>query len=156
MWPKTHIIYGFLAALGLYLIFPAVGLLEASLIFFSSFLIDVDHYLYYVAKTKTLSLTKAISWFSERKRKWHNLSTSQIQQYSKKYKHNLLIFHGFEFILLLVILTLFYPIFFWVLIGIAIHLLMDYRELISLGMSPLTKMSQIYVYITNKHKKELK
>ena len=154
MWPKTHVVYGFIASLALYLIFPSIGLLEASLIFFSSFLIDIDHYFYYVGKTKDISLINAINWFSERKRKWHKLSALQIRQYTKKFKHHFLIFHGFEFVALLAILTFYFPLIFWILIGVTIHLLMDYRELVSLGLSPLIKMSQTYVYITNKKKKD--
>jgi hypothetical protein len=154
MWPKTHIIYGFIFTFLLYIIFPQIGLFEAGLIFLSTVLIDVDHYFYYVFRNKNISLRKAINWFSERKRRWHKLTSSQIQQYQNKYKHNVLIFHGLEFVFLIAILTLYYPIFFWILIGISIHLLIDYRELMSLNMNPMIKMSQIYVYIKNKNKKD--
>jgi len=153
MLPHRHIVYGFLAALALYLIFPAIGLLEFSLIFLASFLVDVDHYMSYVWKTGNPSLPKAYRYLVKKRQDFINLSFKQRKQYLKAYKRNIFIFHGMEFILFLIILSLFYPLIFWVIIGVTIHLLIDFHELMGLKINLLSKMSQIYVYFDNKGKK---
>ena len=59
MLPKQHLFYGAIFALALFLIFPEIGLIGGLLIFFSTVLIDFDHYIYYVIKKKDLSLKNA-------------------------------------------------------------------------------------------------
>jgi hypothetical protein len=153
MWPKEHVYIGFISALALYIIFPQVGIIEASLIFLACIFIDTDHYLYYVVKNNDLSPIRAVKWFYAKKRRFQSLSQERKKQCFRTYKTHLLIFHGIEFVLLIAILSFFYPIFFWILIGITIHLLTDYHEMISFGLSPMIKISQIYTYIQNKPKK---
>ena len=69
MLPKYHIIYGFILSLILFLIFPTLGLIGAGIIFLSSFLIDVDHYIYYVLKENKFSPRKAIHHFLEKRKR---------------------------------------------------------------------------------------
>jgi len=100
MIPRNHILLGLLFS---FIFFLISNSLAASLIvFFSSFLIDIDHYFYGVYKKKTFSLGKIYSFFSEYKDKWRKLSYEQ----KKEVKFPVLIFHGFEFILIVFLLAL--------------------------------------------------
>jgi len=143
--PKYHIIYGFVFTLVLSLFF-GIGLLEFILIFTASVLIDVDHYLFYIWKKKDFSLSRAYNDFAQKGKIYLSLT----KESRGKYKKGHFIFHGIEFVGILIFLTFYYPIISWILIGIIIHLILDY---ICLDESPLFKMSQVYVYITNKKKK---
>ncbi|MDP2673070.1 MAG: hypothetical protein Q8O84_04625, partial [Nanoarchaeota archaeon] len=59
MLPKYHVLFGFLFSLILFLIFPFIGLSGFLIIFISSVLIDIDHYLFYVFKNRIFSINKA-------------------------------------------------------------------------------------------------
>jgi len=149
MLPKWHILFGFLATLILKF---TTSLNDTILlvIFFSSFLIDVDHWLLYVYRKKDLSIKNAYNWFIEKKKKYLILSAKE----KRKYKHPLMIFHGIEFWILLFILSIFSKIFVFILIGFAIHLLFDYLEILYLGEPLYIKFSQIWLCIKNKNKKK--
>ncbi len=115
MLPKHHIILGDFLALVVYLIFPEIGLLGFLLIFLSSFLFDVDHYIVYVLKKKEFSLNKAYYYFEEKIHKKENWDY-------------LLIFHNIEFFIFLFILALFFQFFLFLLIGLLFHFLLDLVE----------------------------
>ena len=74
MDPKHHVLLGFIFSIIIFLIFPSIGILGFLLIFLSSFLVDVDHYLYYVYKNRKLSLRKAYMWHIRKRKKWYVLS----------------------------------------------------------------------------------
>ncbi len=150
MLPKSHILFGFLFSIILFFIFPQINHTAFLIIFLASFLIDVDHYLYFVFKKRKLSLKKAYNWFIERRKKWQSLSKEDV----KKYKQTIILFHGIEFILIFFFLSFSHILFFWALIGILFHFILDFYELIKEDFPLYVKMSQIYVYITNKNKKE--
>jgi hypothetical protein len=122
MLPKHHIFLGFIFSIFLYLIFPNISLIGTIIIFFSSFLIDVDHYLYYVFKKRDLSLQKAYKWYISKKRKLLSLS----RQKRSKIRGTFLFLHGIEPLLILFLLEIFLSkYFFYILIGFAFHLLLD-------------------------------
>jgi len=148
MLPKYHIVIGAIATLILKSIFP-ITLLQATIIFLSSFLIDVDHYLLYIFKTKKLSPKKSVKYFIERRKKWLSLSLEE----RKKHKKAIFIFHGIETWSILALLALIHPLIWFVLLGILIHMILDYIDLIN-NKDPLYgKTSQLYVYFRNKGKK---
>jgi hypothetical protein len=147
MLPKFHIVLGAIASLIIYLIYP-ITLLQALTIFLSSVLIDVDHYLTHALKYKTLSLKKAKNYFLKRRNKWITLTSNEKQ----KIKRHLLIFHGIEFIAILLVLSFYNPIFKFILIGILIHLFLDYLDLIHYNDKIYSKFSQVYTQIKNKNK----
>ena len=147
MYPKYHIIFGAIATFIIYIIF-SITLLQATIIFLSSFLIDFDHYLIYFLKKKDTSLKNARRYFKGTKDKWIETPLKE----RKKVKHHIIIFHGIEFWIILLILAQFYSLFYYVLLGIAIHMFLDYIDIISLRAPFYTKFSQIYVYLTNKKK----
>ena len=57
MLPKWHLFLGFFFALTLFLVFPEIEIAGFLIIFFSTFLMDIDHYIYYVFKKRDFSGT---------------------------------------------------------------------------------------------------
>ena len=153
MLPKTHILVGFIVSLSLFMLLPQIGLLGALIIFLSSFLIDFDHYLYYVLKQKDHSLRRAYYWFIDQGRYFKKLS--RIEQ--DKYKRVIMIFHGVEcWVILLLLLIFVNKVFLFILVGIAIHMILDFMDLIKRNQPLHIKTSQIYTHIKNKKRAELK
>jgi hypothetical protein len=135
----------------LFLIFPEITLLGAIIIFLASVLIDVDHYLYYLCKQKSPNLKKAYSWFVEKGAYFKKLTRSE----QDKYKRAIFLFHGIEFWVILILLILFInKIFLYVLVGIAIHMILDYIGLYVSDQPLYIKTSQIYTHIKNRKKAE--
>ncbi len=95
------------------LLFPSYSY-QSFLVFLSGFLIDIDHYLWYSLKYKNFN-PKTTYVFHKRR-----LSLKTIDR--------LHIFHTFEFWLLILILSLKYPLF-PIVIGLVIHLIMDFSEM---------------------------
>jgi len=122
MLPKYHILLGFFFALFLFFIFPKIEVVGFLIIFLSSFLIDIDHYLYYVFKKRDLSLKNAYSWFIQKRKKYLVLSRKKRNEvYFEIY-----FFHGIEPLLILFVLGFYVSeYFFYILIGFAFHLFLD-------------------------------
>lgn len=121
MLPKWHILFGFLFAILVANIFK-IEPFNSLLLFLSSFLIDFDHYLYYVYKKRSFNLKKAYFFLKKRDR-------ASFQLPLKKRKKTFLgyfIFHGLELILLLVLLGfLIHSCFFYISLGAFFHLTTD-------------------------------
>ena len=149
MLPKYHIIIGLIASIAIYLIFN-LTIFQASIIFLSSFLIDADHYLLYIFRKKDFSLINSIKYFKERRRRWLSMRPEK----RKHHKRAIFIFHGIEFWILLIIIANYINLIWFVLLGIFIHMILDYIDLIYVNDSLYTKLSQLYVYYTNKGKKD--
>ena len=147
MLPKYHIIIGAITTTIIAFIFP-LTYIQLITIFLSSFLIDVDHYLLYVFKTKDYSLKNSRKYFFKRRKRWIKLSNKE----KKQYKRPIYIFHGIESWILLITLSLYTKLIWFVLIGFLIHIILDYIEIIYLKDSFYSKFSQLYVYLTNKKK----
>ncbi|MDP2925248.1 MAG: hypothetical protein Q8N99_02635 [Nanoarchaeota archaeon] len=150
MYPKTHILIGGIISLLLYSIFN-ITLFQSVLVFLASFLIDVDHYLYYILVKKDINLKNSYAWFVKRRIKW----LSYERNIRKKFKNPILILHGFEFWTILVILSYMNDLFIWISIGIGIHMVLDYIDLIYLNIPLYSKISQIYTYYKNQDKEPL-
>ena len=121
MLPKYHIFFGLIFSTIIFLLFTQIGLIGFLIIFLSSFLIDVDHYLFFVYAKKDIILKNAHRWFIEKNRKSLKLSKAE----KKKIKAIPCIFHGIEMILVLIILSFFSQIFLYVLVGFIFHELLD-------------------------------
>ena len=102
MLPKYHVIIGAIATLIIQVVFQ-LTILQSLIIFFSSFLIDADHYLIYALKKKDWSLKNSRKYFFKRRKRWIKLSNKE----KKQYKRPIYIFHGIEFWILLIILSLY-------------------------------------------------
>ena len=152
MLPTHHAIFGAIFVLALWILFPSIGILGLSIIFLSSVLIDVDHYIYYIFKKRDWSLKNAYDHCYEEGIHWLKLSPKK----RAEYKWTPLIFHGVELWLPLLILSYVHEFFLWIFLGISIHLFIDYVELIYRDDSLMSKVSQVYVYFRNKNKKEFK
>jgi len=113
MLPKAHIILGLIFSVLLF--FLHITILEASLIFLSSVLIDVDHYLFIIKRKKIWNLKKAFYWHK-------NLP--------KDHKPMMHIFHSIEFLILILILSFFIKIFLFILIGLLFHSVFDIFDLL--------------------------
>lgn len=109
MLPKSHIILGFIFSFSLYFLFPQITLFNLSLIFLASFLIDFDHYLWYVFQKKEISLKKSYLFLKN----------------NEKLKRKLMLFHTLEFHILVFLLGFLWSGFHYILIGMIFHSLMD-------------------------------
>ena len=149
MLPKYHLIIGLIISTLLYLIFN-LTLLQVFIIFLASFLIDFDHYLYYAFKKKNFNPKYSHKNLVERRKYWLRLSKKEKQEY----KRPLILFHGIEFWILLFILSFFHKMFIFVLIGIFIHIIVDYIEILYFKEVFYHKFSQVWVVIKKKNKKD--
>lgn len=158
MLPKWHILFGAIVSIILYYIFN-LNFVQFLIIFFSSVLIDFDHYLFYIFVKKDFNLRRAHKWFIEKTKKFLSLSKNE----RRFFKNPILIFHGIEFWIILGILSIFYHFIIFIIyhfiifiiIGIAIHMFIDFIEIIYLKEPLYPKFSQIYTFYRNKKKKEL-
>lgn len=146
MLVSSHVIAGVLFSLVLFLIFPHIGLLYLLIIFLSSVLIDVDHYVYYIFNKKDMSLTNSYK-HSMKQMRWYFAMTREKQ---RKVFHGFFLFHGFEFIILLLVLGWFVSnIFLYIFIGVIFHLFLDnFYEGLFAGR--LDKISSIYELIRSR------
>jgi len=120
MLPKWHALLGFLFAYIAYWL-TSMTIWQALLIFLAAVFIDVDHYLYYVAVKKRISLKSSYNWFKIRAGKLRKLSRKE----KKKHRMTILIFHGIEPIVILFCLAKFFPVLAYIAIGFIFHLALD-------------------------------
>ena len=122
MLPKNHFLFGLIASVFLYFGFD-VEILSLVVFLVATVGIDVDHYLYYVYKKKDWSLVNSFRWFLE---KGKSLRKLDIKERSEFYT-GFCFLHGIEVLMLLGILGYFvWYIFYFVLLGFALHLILDY------------------------------
>ncbi|MAG02050.1 hypothetical protein CMI42_01830 [Candidatus Pacearchaeota archaeon] len=148
MLPRYHIIVGFIASLSIHYFFQTTPL-ETLIIFLASFLMDIDHYLFYIYEKKDFSVKKSMKYFVDGRNHWLTLSPKE----KKKHKKPIFIFHGIEFWLIILILTQLTYSFWFVLLGFLIHMILDWIDFIIIGDPLIDKFSQIYVYVENLGKK---
>ncbi len=122
MLPKYHSVLGIFFVAILYFLFN-LNLLDLAIILLSSVLIDVDHFIYYFFKKKNVHFVRAYDWYMERWKKDHNLSREQkkkLDLYPGFY-----LFHGVEVLAILLLLSYYIPVLFFVFIGFSFHLFVD-------------------------------
>jgi hypothetical protein len=142
MFPRYHALYGFLFSVLIVYIFPDIGLLGGIIIFLSSVLIDVDHYLTFVYDHKNISLTKAYRWHINAEKKLLSMPREE----RNKTFISFCFLHGFETVSLLVLVGyLIHEYFFFVAIGFAFHLFLDLIDEPKY-VDRLDKFSLIYDY----------
>jgi len=149
MLPSSHIFLGAITSFFIFIIFPQIGWLAFLIIFLSSVLIDFDHYLYYVVKKKDFSLMNAYAWFIKNRDIWMALSKKE----KEKFQQGIIIFHGIECWILLILLTLISRWFLFVLIGVLVHMVFDFIELYKNNSPFYIKFSQVYTHRKNKRLK---
>jgi len=92
------------------------------ILFISSFIFDIDHYIEYIIRKKDFSLLKAYKEAKELNKKQKTLK----QVFIIDVLH---IFHTIEFLIILGILSFFSKIFLMILIGLLSHNLLDIIEM---------------------------
>ena len=122
MVPKKHILLGLIFSVLIYFILK-LNLIQVSIIFLSSVLIDFDHVIYYFFKKKNLNPKKAINYYFKKKEKLEKLSIEE----KRRVYWGFYCFHGIEIVIILFLLGFFISnYFYFVLIGVTFHLVLDY------------------------------
>ena len=145
MYPQTHIIFGLLFAVLLALT-GNYSPLAPFIIFASSVLIDVDHWFIYVKRTGKLGIKPSYDWFIARR---NDLLKQKKRNPKFVVPKVLCIFHTIEFYLILSILAFYSQIFYWILIGISFHYLLDFISDVR-EKDHGKALSMIYYLIKNK------
>ncbi len=78
-------------------------------------LVDIDHYLLYALKYKSLNPKKSYQRFKETRKRGYREEPTVFE----------LLFHSIEFFVLMIVLSFFSEIFFMIFIGLFFHLLTD-------------------------------
>ena len=121
MLPKNHVLLGFIVSVLLFILFPTFGIISVGIFWFSSFLVDSDHYLFFIYYKKSFNLRKAYFWFKEKSEKVKKIKGSK-----KNYTTGIYLFHGIESIIISLILGfVLSKYFFFVAGGIFFHLILD-------------------------------
>ena len=148
---KYHLLIGFVASFALVKFFN-FSLVSGLVIFVASWIIDFDHYLWYGFSTKDWNPIHAIKWYIKSIPKWHKLSLKE----KEKFKRGVFIFHGIEFLIILSIFSFIHEFFFWILIGVMIHMVADWIDLRMKGERLYNKIFPLYVISRNEGKKSLR
>ena len=120
MLPKWHIFFGAIFAGILWYFAQDINPFYIVLVFFASFLIDLDHYFNAVRKTGKLGLNHALEYHK-------NLAEKENAELKKgvKNKESFHIFHTIEFHILILIIGLAWTPFFYIFLGMIFHSLLD-------------------------------
>jgi len=147
---KLHFLYGFVISYIL-VYFSDFSILAGTIIFISSWMIDIDHYFWYSLEMKDYNPLHAIKWYRASIPKWFALPKKE----REKLRGGVFIFHGILFWIILAALSFLHPIFLWVLIGVGIHMIADLIDLHFKGEPLYNKIFPLYVMKRNKNKKGL-
>ena len=148
---SKHIIYGAIFSIVVYFLFPFIGILEAIIIFLSSVLVDVDIYIYYVFKKKSLNLFKAYKWAINKKEKFIKMPYKD----RKNFYFGQRLLHGIEIIIILFLAGIFASKWiFLIFVGFSFHLLLDLIDQVTY-YERVDKFSLIHDLKKFKHLKRL-
>ena len=145
MLPKTHGIFGVIFALIL-INFFGFSDIAGLVVFLSSVLIDVDHYLQILFSSGEISLRRAYNSHVSKRNAFRTLNSRD----KGTYKHKHFVFHGIEFIIILWTLSFLSIVFYWVLLGVVFHLLLDYIDIFLHRGSFMAKFTQVGLWVRNK------
>lgn len=150
MFPKYHLILGILFVIILHFVFPQLSWLHLCIIFLSSFLIDIDHFIYYAYKKKLnlgfKTLREAYEWHKDRWRKEYTLSKEQRKKLRNPY--GFYFFHGIEWIVILFLLGNICSLLKYIGMGFLFHLFTDLAYSF-FNEGNLNKISVVYNFYKN-------
>jgi hypothetical protein len=149
MLPKWHVLIGLLVTILLKLTTSIEPLLLLAF-FLATFLIDIDHYFFFVLRKKNFDPFSSYNWFIEKEKEYLRIPFNERQRYKKP----VMIFHGIEFWALLVLLSFASEVFIMIFWGIMVHMLADFACLFLKNEPFYQKFSQIWLCIENRHKRE--
>jgi len=123
--PRWHILLGGMFSLILWIAVPQISLTNLALVFLSSFLIDFDHYLASLIKTKKIRLKHSFEYHKD-------IGIQQQKDLKKgiKRKGDFHLFHTLEFHILIALLSIFFSPFLYIFIGMLFHSILDIISLI--------------------------
>lgn len=148
---KWHFLFGFVISYILVYFFN-FSIFAGIIIFLSSWMIDGDHYLWYAFEMKDWNPIHGIKWYLSTIPTWFKLSIKEREEF----KRGVFIFHGLLFWLVLAALSFIHPLFLWILIGVAIHMVSDLIDLHFRGEPLYNKIFPCLVIRRNKNKKGLR
>ena len=125
MLPRWHIIFGAIFTLVIFIASPKINLIHLALLFLSTFLIDFDHYLCSVLKTKKLGLFHSFAYHDEMKKQAIKDREKGIRE-----RGDFHIFHTVEFHILVGLLSFYWIGFFFIFIGMIFHSLLDIASIL--------------------------
>lgn len=128
MSPKWHILFGAIFTIILWLSIPELNWFFLVLIFFSSFLIDLDHYIASGIKTGKWSLKNSLEYHKK-------LIAKEKEDLKKgiKRKFDFHFFHTLEFHFLIGLASILWTGFFYIFVGMVFHSLLDVADLVYRG-----------------------
>lgn len=128
MLPRYHILFGAVFTLAIWFTAPQIQWYFLALLFFSSFLIDFDHYMASFRKTKKWRLKDSFDYHKEELKKENRDIARGIKR-----KGDFHVFHTIEFHALVGVLSLVWFGFFYIFIGMLFHSLLDVFSLVNDG-----------------------
>lgn len=130
MIPRWHIILGGIFTLILWAFSPSVNPVYLGLVFFSSFLIDFDHYMSAALKLKTINLKKVLEYHDVLGKKEMLEKRKGIRRKCPHFH----VFHTIEFHLFIGLLSFVWIGFFYIFLGMVFHSLLDLTDLAQRGV----------------------
>ncbi len=151
MKPLPHLLLSTIAAGLIWFIFD-FGWFGVLLFWLGGWLImDLDHFLYFSIK-KNIILPNEIIGETFRDSK---IRSKISRETLDDYKYPVLIFHCTEALLLILLVSYFYNVAYFLFAGFLFHFLVDYLDISSRGKNFMPRVSLIYLLVRNKNKKEL-
>jgi hypothetical protein len=142
---KHHALVGFIASLILINFFGVTDF-NALIFWLSSwFIIDLDHPIRYVLKTKNWNPFEFLDYSYREKTKALQLA----KRGNETFRYPIFLFHGIESLLIIFIIAQFIPVMIYVFWGFLSHLLFDWFALLIDGLNVFSKMSVIYTFVSN-------
>jgi hypothetical protein len=112
--------------------YPFYGI-SSLLVFIGGFFIDIDHFLWNLAKFRDFNILKAYNFHME------NVVSNDFS----RTKGILLLFHNLEFVLLMLLLSFVSEIFLLITYGLVLHLLLDLINLVIMRQGMLVQPSVV-------------
>ena len=150
MFIKYHVLLGLIFSFFL-LLSGLVGFTGFLIVFLSSFLIDLDHYVSYALKKKDFSLINAYRWHMAMDKKFLSFP----RQERNKIKIQLCFLHGLEILLVLAVLSVFIKSARFVFVGVLFHLSLDLAYGKLYYNDRLDKVSIIYDFFKYKKLRDI-
>lgn len=141
MMIKGHLICGVALAIVLWVL--GIGAIPIILIICASILIDVDHIINYIAIFKRCNPIEMYMYF---RRDGVVLSNSTIPL-------PVFIFHNYETIFILAVLSGFFPFVIYILAGVMLHMVLDWGVMPTNRYPAVIKLSLILVLIENRRRR---
>lgn len=134
MLPRWHILLGFMFSLLIYAAFN-IDVISFLILFISTWVIDIDHYFWYIIKKRNIKFSSAYKYFFQRRGKLKNLPKKQILQIMLN-QNRIFVLHSIEMlfaisIVFLIILKKFRFSVLYIylfLLGVIFHISLDILE----------------------------